>query len=153
MRAIFLISSVIVVASVALLGCSRKIVVADGGPDIVIARGGGPDVVVVGKQGQGPPDHAPAHGYRKKHPGKKVALVYDSKLQVYVVSNHNGCYYSAGQYFRVGVSTWEWSVDIEGPWHTVKSLSDVPRGLRKMDVSAKQKKKAKDKEKGKGKAR
>ena len=151
MRTTLSISCAILVASVALLGCSRKVVVADGGPDVVIARRSGPDVVVVEKQRQGPPDHAPAHGYRKKHPGDRVALVYDSKLQVYVVSNHSGCYYSAGQYFRVGARTWEWSVDIAGPWRTVKSMSDVPPGLRKMDVSANNKKKAKDKDNGKGK--
>lgn len=30
------------------------------------------------RRGNGPPSHAPAHGYRNKHRAKSVELVYDS---------------------------------------------------------------------------
>lgn len=144
------ITCAILVAGVALLGCSRKVVVKGGEPDVVVVKNGGPDVVVAHKQ-PGPPDHAPAHGYRKKHGGDNVILVYDTKLKVYAVDNHRGCYYSAGQYFRIDGSSWQFSVSIDGPWRVVKVDSDLPPGLRKMDVSANNKKKAKDKDNGKGK--
>ncbi|HEU4365629.1 MAG TPA: hypothetical protein VFT13_09220 [Candidatus Krumholzibacteria bacterium] len=139
MRITHWISCAILVAGVALLGCSRKVVV----------KGGEPDVVVAEKQRPGPPDHAPAHGYRKKHGGDNVILVYDSKLKVYAVDNHRDCYYSAGQYFRIDGSSWQFSVSIDGPWRVVKIDSDLPPGLRKMDVSANNKKKVKDKGKKK----
>ena len=145
MRMTHWISCAILVAGVALLGCSRKVVVAGSGGHA------GPDVVVAKEQRNGPPDHAPAHGYRKKHGGDNVILVYDSKLKVYAVDNHRDCYYSAGQYFRIDGSSWQFSVSIDGPWRVVKVDSDLPPGLRKMDVSANHKKKAKDKDNGKGK--
>jgi hypothetical protein len=103
------------------MGCSRT----------VVYKGDDPDVVVVADQHPGPPAHAPANGYRRHHPGDGVVLVYDADLQVYVVDNHPGCYYTAGQYFR-WKSAWQWSVDIGGPWKAVAMESDLPHGLRTM---------------------
>jgi hypothetical protein len=79
----------------------------------------------------GPPDHAPAYGYRRNHPGDDdVVLVYDASLEVYVVSGYDDCYYCGGQYFRFLVDHWEWSVSVGGTWKLVKDERDLPPGLR-----------------------
>jgi hypothetical protein len=79
----------------------------------------------------GPPDHAPAYGYRRNHAGADdVVLVYDATIGVYVVSGYDECYYSAGQYFRFVSARWEWSVSLGGTWKVVTKISDVPPGLR-----------------------
>jgi hypothetical protein len=118
-------------AGFALVGCSRT---------VVYKQGQDPDVVVVEKKRpvtiddrNGPPSHAPAHGYRRKHSGKdgSVILIYDRRLQVYVVESSPDCYYSAGQYFRKGDTGWQWSVELSGPWHSVEMSSDIPPGLRR----------------------
>lgn len=132
MRTYLCVSFAALVAGAALSGCSGA-----------ARTDGGPGVVVVEQNEPGPPDHAPAHGYREKHPDR-VVLVYDPDLDVYAVENHDRCYYSAGQYFRPGTKGWEWSVDVVGPWRRVKADSDLPPGLRKVDVSANHRK-AKDK--------
>jgi len=139
MRTTFLISCTMLIAGFALTGCSRT----------VIHKDSGPDVVVVKEKQPGPPDHAPAYGHRRN--ADRVVLVYDSDLQVYVVESHPNCYYSAGQYFRYGTKTWEWSVDVEGPWRAVELASDVPPGLRKMDVSMHERKDKQDKKEKKDK--
>jgi hypothetical protein len=133
MRTTCFIFCTMLIAAFALTGCSRT----------VIHKGGGPDVVVVKEKQPGPPDHAPAHGHRRNN--DHVVLVYNSDLQVYVVESHPNCYYWAGQYFRPGEKGWEWSVDVAGPWRAVQLSSDVPPGLRKMDVSMHQKKAKKEK--------
>ena len=79
----------------------------------------------------GPPDHAPANGYRKKQGNESIVLVYDSEMDVYVVSGHDDCYYTAGQFYRRIQGAWEWSVCIEGPWKAVAHRNDLPPGLRK----------------------
>jgi hypothetical protein len=79
----------------------------------------------------GPPDHAPAYGYRRNHAGNDdVVLVYDTTLKVYVVSGYDECYYSSGQYFRFVSSGWEWSVSLGGTWKVVVNERDLPSGLR-----------------------
>jgi hypothetical protein len=85
---------------------------------------------VVVSDKNGPPPHAPAHGYRHRHARDDVTLVYDADLDVYVVTGYEACYFSAGQYFRDTGTAWEWSVSIEGPWKVVEHNSDVPPGLR-----------------------
>ena len=52
------------------------------------------------KKGNGPPPHAPAHGYRHKHQ-HGVELVYSSELGVYVVVGFPNHYFSEGHYFRL----------------------------------------------------
>jgi hypothetical protein len=143
MRTTLWITGAVLVTCAATLGCSRKVVYRDR-PDVVVVKS---EPVIVQPHPGGPPPHAPAHGYRRKHGGDNVVLVYDRRLQVYVVQSHPGCYYSAGQFFRFGANTWEWSVDIGGTWHGVKSDSDLPTGLRTMKVAHKEdrkKKKGKD---------
>ncbi len=128
------ISCAILIAGLAVAGCSRKVVYKEKQPDVVVIEKSRPGVVIVEQQHQGPPAHAPAHGYRKKHAGNNVTLVYSPDLQVYVVNGHRHCYYSAGQYFRLNATTWEWSVDMSGPWRVVRVESDIPPSLRKHHV-------------------
>jgi hypothetical protein len=109
----------------ALVGCSGK-VTAKGGSSHDVEN----DVEVVGDH-NGPPDHAPAHGYRKKQGNESVVLVYDAKMDVYVVSGQEDCYYTAGQFYRKVQGAWEWSVCIDGPWKAVERRNDLPPGLRK----------------------
>ena len=89
------------------------------------------------KHKQGPPPHAPAHGYRHKQHG--VELVYDSGRGVYVVIDLPNHYYFKGRYYRRGEIQWEVGVHIDGPWEFI-SEDALPKGLRA-------------KEKGKGKAK
>lgn len=88
---------------------------------------------------QGPPPHAPAHGYRHKHQEHGVELVYDSGLGVYVVVELPNHFYFEGRYYRHGESQWEIGVHVDGPWEVVVEDS-LPKGLR-------------GKKKGKGKAK
>lgn len=136
MRTVYWIPCALVVAGIALAGCSRTVVKQDSPPDVIVVESDRP----------GPPAHAPAHGQRRKHAGDDVVLVYSPTLQVYVVENHSDCYYSAGQYFRPGKKAWEWSVDVQGPWRVLALESDLPPGLRKVDVSVHQKKEKKGKD-------
>ena len=92
----------------------------------------------------GPPDHAPAHGYRKKHGHDNVELVWDSGMGVYVVVGHDGHFFSNDVYYRVAGENWEVSGGIEGPWK-VTSDKKVPKGLKKHKHKGK-----KDKGKGNG---
>jgi hypothetical protein len=115
MRTTLIVSVAILVGGAALFGCSRT-----------VSGDGAPDVAVTGEKQPGTPG--------------RVVLVYDPELQVYAVEGHEHCYYSAGQYFRPGAKGWEWSVDVVGPWRRVKADSDVPPGLRRVDVSIHQKK-------------
>ncbi len=89
---------------------------------------------------QGPPPHAPAHGYRHKHHEHGVELVYDSGLGVYVVVELADHFYFKGHYYRHGETHWEIGVHVEGPWEVVAEKS-LPKGLRS-------KKKGKGKPKG-----
>lgn len=76
----------------------------------------------------GPPPHAPAHGYRRRHRGAE--LVYDSGLGVYLVAGHPGIYFHDGYYYRVLDGAWRLSVDLGGPWRPT-DFRRVPPGLRK----------------------
>ncbi len=107
--------------TVALAGCSTT----------KVAGKSSPHDVGVEKNEPGPPDHAPAYGYRDKHGNSKVVLVYDDRMDVYAVSGYDDCYYTAGQFYRKVQGAWEWSVCIDGPWKSVARRDDLPPGLRK----------------------
>ena len=77
----------------------------------------------------GPPAHAPAHGYRKKH-SQGPDLVFDSGLGVYVVVGMADLYFHNDQFFRLRNGQWEISVGYEGPW-SVSTSAKVPPGLQK----------------------
>jgi hypothetical protein len=80
-------------------------------------------------RGNGPPPHAPAHGYRHKHQRDDVELVFDSKRGVYLVVGIPGCYFHDGVYYRRASQQWQMTFTISGVW---KSIGDgaVPEGLR-----------------------
>ena len=85
-----------------------------------------------GKKSYGPPPHAPAHGYRRKHQ-HGVELVYDSKMGVYVIVGFPNHYYYNDHYFRLGNDTWEISAHIKGPW-IVASEDVLPSGLKSKGI-------------------
>jgi hypothetical protein len=75
----------------------------------------------------GPPPHAPAHGYRHKH--GDVVLVFDSALEMYLVSGRSNYYFHDKHYYRATSSGWEITAHFEGPWKPV-STKKLPKGLR-----------------------
>ena len=126
----------IVIAAGVAAGCSSRTVVykeSSQGP------------VIIDDQ-KGPPPHAPAYGYRAKHDRDDVVLVYDRKLEVYIVSGSPDCYYTGGQYFRFHDGSWEWSVSINTGWKFVADYREVPSSLCTKHGRGKS-----HKEKGKGK--
>jgi hypothetical protein len=76
---------------------------------------------------QGPPPHAPAHGYRHKQHG--VELVYDSGRGVYIVVELPNYFYCKGYYYRRIENQWQIGVHVDGPWEVVSEKS-LPPGLR-----------------------
>jgi hypothetical protein len=83
----------------------------------------------------GPPAHAPAYGYRRKHVAG-MELVYDSSLGLYVVVGLSDHYYHEGYFFRLHGSLWEMSQKPDIGWKVV-SESSLPPGLRgKVKVKA-----------------
>lgn len=86
----------------------------------------------------GPPPHAPAHGYRHKHSGGGE-LVYKSDIGVYVVVGYPDYYFHKDKYYRLNDGSWEVSLNIKKDWAPV-SDKKLPSGLRKKDVSKKNKK-------------
>lgn len=62
----------------------------------------------------GPPPHAPAHGYRHKH--KSHDMEYDSGVGVYVVVGLNDHFFDDGLYFRYRSGNWEVSVNLNSGW-------------------------------------
>lgn len=76
----------------------------------------------------GPPPHAPAHGYRHKHPDGEE-LVYKSDIDVYVVVGHQDYYFHKDKYYRVKNGSWEVSFNMKENW-TLVSEKKLPPGLR-----------------------
>lgn len=85
----------------------------------------------------GPPPHAPAHGYRHKHPDG-VELVYKSNIGVYVAVGYTAHYFHKDKYYRLNNSSWEVSVNINKGWVPV-SEKKLPPGLRKKHMCKKKK--------------
>lgn len=82
---------------------------------------------------QGPPAHAPAHGYHRKHVGG-AELVYDSAWGVYVVVGHPDHYYYNDQFYRLCGAEWQVSLTLDGGWVRV-SEDRLPLGLQKNKVA------------------
>ena len=97
------------------------------------------------KNHPGPPAHAPAHGYKKKHHDDGPELVFDSGLGVYLVVGLADLYFHNDSYFRYANGGWEFGVNINGPWRTA-DYGHVPPGLHKKHGTG-------SKGKGKGKGR
>lgn len=83
-----------------------------------------------GGPGHGPPPHAPAHGYRRKHETGSADLTFDRKLGVYVVHGHPNLYYWNGTYLRLDDGRWYASRQLEGGWRP-RSADSLPPGLQK----------------------
>jgi len=98
----------------------------------------------------GPPAHAPAHGYRRKHMND-VELVYDSSIGVYVVVGHSDHYYHDGYFYRLRGGLWEMSLKFDGNWR-IASEKSVPAGL-KVKVKANGGGRGNEKGTGRGKAK
>ena len=79
-------------------------------------------------KGTGPPAHAPAHGYRRKHMSG-LELVFDSGLGVYVVVGHSDHYYHDGYFYRLQGGLWEMSLSLDGHWKVAPEKS-LPAGLK-----------------------
>ena len=86
-----------------------------------------PTVVTVSKD-NGPPAHAPAHGYRRKHIDG-VELVFDSSMGLYVVVGHSDHYYHDGYFYRLSGGLWEISLKLDGGWKFA-SENSLPPGLK-----------------------
>ena len=101
-------------------------------------------------RGNGPPPHAPAHGYRHKQK-QGVDLVFDSGIGVYVVVDRPDYYFDDGYYYRLHKGKWQYSTSLHGNWkpHVYQQL---PPGLQKK-YKAKGKNKNKNKGRGRGKGK
>jgi hypothetical protein len=115
-KTVFLCAVVLACAALMLTSCSR-----------VSVRGTSRGRI---GRGNGPPPHAPAHGYRHKHKVEGVDLVYDSGRRVYVVVGLPDHYYYDGHFFRIRGAQWEMSLNTTYGWKPVYENS-IPPGLRK----------------------
>jgi hypothetical protein len=79
----------------------------------------------------GPPAHAPAHGYRNKQVSG-VELVFDTGRGVYIVVGVADTYYYDGYFYRLRAGGWEMSLKHDSGWAAV-SMASLPRGLQARD--------------------
>lgn len=110
-----------------------------------------PEPVIITDR-SGPPAHAPAHGYRRKHV-QGVEVVFDSGLGVYVVVGLTDHYYHDGYFFRLRSGIWERCPEPDGHWKVVAANS-LPIGLQaKAKVNSNSNNRGRDKGNGKAKGR
>jgi len=57
--------------------------------------------------------------------------VYDSEIDVYVVSGHTSVYFHKDSYYRQEYGNWQISAQVDGPWKGVPSRK-LPKGLKNM---------------------
>jgi hypothetical protein len=80
-------------------------------------------------RGDGPPPHAPAHGYRAKT-RQGVEVVFDKGLGVFVVVGLSRTYFWGDLYYRQGSGErWERCDRLDGAWVGIVETS-LPPGLR-----------------------
>ena len=112
--------------------------------------------LVVYSDRQGPPPHAPAHGYRCKHrhAHRDVELVYDSRIKVYTVVGYADHYFLDNYYYRVTKGGWYTATAISGPWIGT-TVERIPVGLKKWknESGSSHANKENDKGKSQGKAK
>ena len=80
------------------------------------------------KPGNGPPAHAPAHGYRNKRVCG-VEVVFDTGRGVYIVVGMPDHYYYDGYFYRLRTGVWEMSLKPDTGWAKV-SIGSLPSGLQ-----------------------
>jgi hypothetical protein len=120
--------SKIQVLLIAIVSACALVVVTSCSEELAIGQVSGPVVVR-----QGPPAHAQAHGYHRKHVGD-VELVYDSTWGVYVVVGFPDHYYYNDQFYRLCGTEWEVSLTLDGGWVRI-SEDRLPLGLQKNTVA------------------
>ncbi len=76
----------------------------------------------------GPPPHAPAHGYRHKN-ADGVTLEFDSGLGVYVALGFNDIFFTDDHYLRTHDGQWQVAFTANGPWREA-AKGDVPEKLK-----------------------
>ncbi len=76
----------------------------------------------------GPPDHAPAHGFRRKFRQHGVELRFDRGLDLYVVVDLTDVFFRDGRYFRLQDGRWSVSARPSGGWSPIEQ-DDLPKGL------------------------
>ena len=89
----------------------------------------------------GPPDHAPAHGHRRKyghhrhhaghHYASSAQLEFDSGLGVYVVVDVPNHYYWDGWYLKIEDGHWYASTQLSGSAWKPREMVKLPPGLAK----------------------
>lgn len=81
----------------------------------------------------GPPPHAPAHGYRSKY--HQHDMIYDSKIGAYIVVGWAEHYFDNDVYFRFRDGHWEINVNLDNDrgWKHVDDR-EVPYKLRSSKV-------------------
>lgn len=80
----------------------------------------------------GPPDHAPAWGYRRNHREEAddgMTLRFDPTLGVNVVVGYPDLYFTDGVFLRFSSGAWQASARLDGPWR-MRAEAAVPAGLR-----------------------
>jgi hypothetical protein len=112
MRARTALPLLVVFASSLVTGCVYHQHRGDGGPPVRV---------------QGPPPHAPAHGYRARY--QDHDFVFDSHLAVYVVLGFPEVFWCDGWYHRRSGYRWQRADRFEGPWHDSR-WDDIPPRLR-----------------------
>lgn len=75
----------------------------------------------------GPPRHAPAHGYRRRHVSG-VSLEFNAPLGVYAVVGLPGVYFSDGVFLRITNGVWYRSDNPRRGWRYAEGYG-VPPGL------------------------
>ena len=108
-----------------LLAALVIVVTVMGCQEIVLAPRASEPVVV---RTSGPPSHAPAHGYRRKHQSG-AELRFDPHLGVHIVVGHTDVYFHDGRFVRIRSGIWQVSAALDGPWKP-GSAEWVPPGLR-----------------------
>jgi len=116
-------------------GASRFLAVGIGAITLGVAGFGCTQVIVQEpapqevSRGQGPPPHAPAHGYRARTQ-RGVEVVFDRELGVFVVVSLPGTYFWADFYYREDSGgRWERCDRLDGAWVGIVETS-LPSGLR-----------------------
>jgi hypothetical protein len=89
-----------------------------------------PRAVVKEHAHKGPPPHAPAHGYRRKHATRhrQVELVYDAGCGAYVVVGLPHHFFQDERFYRRVDGRWQASMDLDEGWLAVDE-GQVPRGI------------------------
>lgn len=77
----------------------------------------------------GPPGHAPAHGFRRRH-HSGVYLTFDAPLGVYVVTGWPGYYWWDGHFYRHHDGVWVRGTRLKGRWRRAGPRG-LPGGLRR----------------------